>query len=388
MLKLIFFFTYLFSVFASFSQVVEEVIQIDTTREVVKVIYKPIIKSAYYFKKVAVFADDTSQIAIEKSYNKFGQNGLYRVFYPSGRLKVKTVFANDKFNGEWTYYDPKGLIIIKGIYEDDIKNGYWAYKRLRIYGRYKKGFKNKKWKRFDKTDKKYLSHYKNGILTGGEGYDGDEKVDGKPVKRNIFNSLFHKKTKPTEPIVNEIKTRGGEVIREQNENNISKEYQQAITFLTSNDLFRRTIKRYFGGSIKKYFKKDKFQFIISTDIISLSISSFVRESEQGKIMVSKIDSLLKTETEALKRSFNGHQVEKNEALYNYATIQDNFYPFTVIFSKFNYQLLRIDVVWNKLNEEFVSHEEMNKLVPDNQKFQMLLYFNNEGVLKGAEYQKH
>ena len=79
----------------SSAQIVEEVIQIDTTTEIIKVIYKPVVSSSYYFKKVAVFADDTSQIAIEKTYNSNGQNGIYKVYYPSGRLKIKTVFANN-----------------------------------------------------------------------------------------------------------------------------------------------------------------------------------------------------------------------------------------------------------------------------------------------------
>ncbi|MBL4594518.1 MAG: hypothetical protein JKX68_11990 [Flavobacteriales bacterium] len=233
--------SFLFSVIISSAQIVEEVIQIDTITETIKVIYKPTIKTTYYIKKVAVFADDTSQIAIEKSYTSYGQNGLYKVFYPTGRLKIKTVFANNKINGEWTFYNLNGLIITKGIYKAGVKQGYWAYKSLKIYGRYKKGLKNKKWKRFDENHKKYLSHYNNGVLTGGEGYDGDEKIDGVPIKRNIFNTIFPKKRKPSVEKENVIKI---DTLEKGIDDVISKEYQQAISFLTTNALFRRTIKKY------------------------------------------------------------------------------------------------------------------------------------------------
>ena len=116
--------------------------QIDTTTESLKVIYHPENTSSYYFKKIAVFANDTSQIAVEKSFTNYGQNGVYKVFYPNGRLKIKTVYANNKINGEWVYYNPKGVIITKGLYKNGVKHGYWAYKSIRTYGRYKNGYKN------------------------------------------------------------------------------------------------------------------------------------------------------------------------------------------------------------------------------------------------------
>src|SRR3972149_2671640 len=113
---------FLFFLFSAnfFSQVVEEVIQLDTISQTIQVIYKPVTFSSYYTKKIAVFANDTSQIAIEKTFNNFGQNGVYKVYYPSGRLKVFTVFANNKINGEWTWYDEKGIILVKGEYENGV----------------------------------------------------------------------------------------------------------------------------------------------------------------------------------------------------------------------------------------------------------------------------
>ena len=368
MLKVVLFFSSIIGVLSSFSQGVEERIKLDTINETINVIYKSDIQTTYYYKKVAVFADDTSQVAIEKSFNKFGQNGLYKVYYPSGRLKIKTVFANNKINGEWTYYGTDGIIITKGIYKDGVKHGYWAYKSLRIYGRYKKGYKNKKWKRFDKNEKKYLSHYKNGILTGGEGYDGDEKVDGVPVRRNIFARIFSKKAERPEN-VEEKDTIRGEPIQEYQGVIISKEYQQAISFLSTNALFRRNAKSHFGGSIKKYFKKDKFQFVINPTIKNLSIDYFLKESEAGNIVVANIDSTLKNNVEILQQTFANKEVFKEDALSSNST--DPASPIKVILSEVKYNLLRVDIIWSN----------------ENKKYQLLLYYDNDGILKGAEYEK-
>lgn len=106
------------------SQVVEETIQLDTITKKIKVIYRPSYThpTTHYTKKIGVFPDDTSQIAIEKTYIRNQLNGIYKVYYPSGQLMVKAVFANDKHNGEFTWYQPNGIIKVKGIYKNDIKH--------------------------------------------------------------------------------------------------------------------------------------------------------------------------------------------------------------------------------------------------------------------------
>ena len=49
--------------------------------------------------------------------------------------------------------------------------------------------------------------------------------------------------------------------------------------------------------------------------------------------------------------------------------------------------MRVDVVWYKEftedNFSFLRYQD----TPQNQKFRVLLYFNDEGILKGAEYEK-
>lgn len=379
MLKQIIFFSFLFGTLVSFSQVVNENIQIDTLTETVQVIYKPTINTTYYFKKIAVFADDTSQVAVEKSYTSYGQNGLYKAYYKSGRLKIKTVFANDEMNGEFTYYDPKGIIIIKGIYKAGVKHGYWAYKSLNIFGRYKRGVKNRKWKRFDPNGKKYLSHYKHGNLTGGEGYDGDEKIEGVAPRRNIFSAIFPKKNKKKSISVQEVDTLKAEPIQEDQAVKISKEYEQAISFLKTNALFKRKIKEFSNGTIKKYFKKNIFQFTLSPSSYFLDDSLFYSYCAEERIEVEVIDSLLKyTPKEALE-ILHSYEPKVGEVLNNYSldkksTNLDS--PITIYFGELGEikeGLMRIDVDWKKKTK--------------NQKFRILLYFDNNGILKGAEYEK-
>jgi hypothetical protein len=371
MLKHTIFFSFLFGTLVSFSQVVNENIQIDTLMETVRVIYKPTINTTYYFKKIAVFADDTSQVAVEKSYTSYGQNGLYKAYYKSGRLKIKTVFAKDKMNGEFTYYDPKGIIIIKGMYKAGVKHGYWAYKSLNIFGRYKRGVKNRKWKRFDPNGKKYLSHYKHGNLTGGEGYDGDEKIEGVAPRRNIFSAIFPKKNKKKSISVQEVDTLKGKPIQEDQEVKNIKEQEQAISFLKTNALFKRKIKEFSKGSIKKHFKHNVFKFDVLPQTKALSMSYFFKEVDDDKIVVAVIDLLLKNERDNLLEHFNGKNTAENINLNSYST--NNESPIKITFSDLKYNLLRIDVDWKKKEE--------------NLKFRLLLYFDNKGVLKGAEYEK-
>ena len=368
-IKLILFFSFFLISSFFFSQIVEERIFIDTTIETISVVYKPVEKSTYYFKKIAVFANDTSQVAVEKSFNNFGQNGIYKVYYPSGRLKIMTVFANDKINGEWTYYDPSGIIITKGIYRNGVKHGYWAFKSLRIYGRYKKGLKNRKWKRFDQGETKHLSHYKNGVLTGGEGYGNETPII-------IYKTADTTSTK--------IKNEGGL--------KISIEYEQAISFLTENVVFKKKYKEHFGGDdlkvvrvLKTHFKKKEFRYLLATSVINLDISKFIEESNNKKIEVAKIDSVLKENVNQWESVFDKQQAEIKNGLNDYST--DELSKVSVYLSPVYKGLMRVDVVWYKEftedNFSFLRYQD----TPQNQKFRVLLYFNDEGILKGAEYEK-
>lgn len=349
-------------IFAS-TQVVDEVIQIDTITENIKVVYKLENSSSYYFNKIAVFAANTSQIAIEKSYTNYGQNGLYKVYHPTGRLKIKTVFANNKIHGEWTYYGLDGIIITKGVFREGIKHGYWAYKSLKIYGRYKKGLKHKRWKRIDENEDIHISHYKKGVLTSGKG---------------IGNEITTYLSKPKKTIpkgTNRVLKSDTNV--ESDSTKIRKEYEQTIDFLTNNVLFRKALKRHFGTSmirslsIRNLYDQDRFKYSISEDITALDISKFIKESEEGKIIVTKIDSILKVEQTNLKQTFSGAKIKEDNRLSNNST--DEASPIEVVFSEIEHNLLRLDVNWTFKEEK--------------SRFRVLLYFNENGKLKGAEYEK-
>ncbi len=360
---------FLFSLFSAnfFSQVVEEVIQLDTIFQPIPVIYQPVAFSSYYTKKIAVFANDTSQIAIEKTFNNFGQNGVYKVYYPSGRLKVLTVFANNKINGEWTWYDEKGIILVKGEYVNGVKEGYWAYKQLKIYGRYKKGLKHKRWIRVDVNQKKYFSHYRNGILKHGEGFVNDKLPLG---------------------IVKDSTTTKNDTVQQNNQHHA--EVEQTISFLTENIVFKKALKAHFGGTlkqirtVKKYFKKDKFQFVVSPTVLSLPYASFYQQSAAGKIEVAIIDSILKTQTKTFDKSPIG-LIRTDNSLFLQSANKTS--PMVVYFGELKENLMRIDIV--KYNEPIDENSFLEKYVTadENQKFSILLYFNNKGELKAAAYQK-
>jgi hypothetical protein len=347
------------------AQVVEEKIQLDTISETIQVIYRPTYTNTAtnYSKKIAVFANDTSQVAIEKTYLRGVKNGIYKVYYPSGRLKVKTVFANDKFNGEWTWYDKEGIILVKGVYKDDIKHGYWAYKHLKIYGRYKNGKRHKMWYTPDANNKKVKSHYKNGELLKGKGF-GD-------VKTVLLNDTVYQKNDTT--IVEAT-----QLIVDEEGNPHKKHYEQTIDFLAHNALFRKTIKTHFKKDIQKYkknYKQDIFQFNIAEITPKMEINSFLKQSEDGKIEVAVIDYILKNETEKLKENFNVSNIEINKDLVKKGSNDE--VETTVYFSEIKNNLLRLDVVWSPTKEIKTSETT----------FKVLLYFDDNGVLKGAEYQK-
>lgn len=352
----------------SFAQVVEEKIQIDTITETIQVIYRPQVSTTYYTKKIAVFANDTFQVAIEKAYNRIGQNGLYKVYYPNGRLKIKTVFANNSINGEWTYYDQNGIIITKGNYARGKKHGYWAYKSLKIYGKYKNGLKSWIWHRIDANKKKVKSTYKKGVLFRGKGF-GDETISVSTVNSESKDTLDPKENKEL----------------------LNKECEQAISFLKDNLVFKKALKVHFSKSklkkvreLKKYFFRGQFQFVIAPLEMNLGINTFIQESENGKIVVAKIDSILKNNTE-LQTIFSKSKIAENNMLFKHSTKISS--TMAVYFSKIRQNLLRIDVV--RFKKEVIKSDFKNSYASSEkgQRFEVLLYFDDEGVLKGAEYGK-
>ena len=354
---------FVFPIFTN-AQVVEEQIQLDTISKSIQVIYRSTYTnpSTHYSKKIAVYANDTSQVAIEKTYLRGVQNGIYKVYYPSGRLKIKTVFANDNFNGEWTWYDKEGIILVKGVYVGGVKHGYWAYKHLKIYGRYKKGKRHKMWYTPDANNKKVKSRYKNGVLVKGKGF-GDVKIE--VVPDTVYQKNDTTIVESTLPVKTESTV-------------VKKHYEQAIDFLAHNAMFRKTIKDYYKKDIQKYkknYKQDVFQFKIADKTPEMEINSFLKQSEAGKVQVAVIDYILKNEAEKLKINFNASDIIIDKNVIEKSTNSEG--ESTIYFSNIHHNLMRIDVVWNPTKE----------IKTEVTTFKVLLYFDDNGVLKGAEYQK-
>jgi len=352
----------------SFAQVVEEKIQIDTISEIIQVIYRPQVSTTHYTRKIAVFANDTSQVAIEKSFSKKGLSGIYKVYHPNGKLKIRTVYANNRINGEWTYYDENGIILTKGNYVEGIKHGYWAYKSLKVYGRYRNGLKFWRWHKIDANSKKVKSTYKKGVLAKGEGF-GEKFVPG-----NLINTEPKYSMNPTK-----------------NDGVVGEEYKQVISFLKENLVFKKALKAHFSKNklkdvrkLKKYFFRGQFQFVIAPLEMNLDINSFIEDSENGRIAVAKIDSLLKNNNE-LPKLFSESIVEENIMLFNNSTMKSS--KMGVYFSKIQQNLLRIDVVHFKEELVIDSFKSGYSSSEKGQRFEVLLYFDNEGVLRGAEYEK-
>lgn len=372
--KKIFFLTFTFICFSMKAQnVVTETIQIDTNFVTYDVIYTDTLTKGVFSKVIAVFANDTSQIAIEKNYTSNYQNGLYKAYYPSGGLMVKTVYANNKLNGEWTFYDKTGEVAIKGIYKEGIKHKYWAYRYLKCYGRYKNGKKSGRWKCLNTDGGKYITKYPNLYFTG--------MFDFVKIRNN--NSTTNDSIVP-QPTNNSLIIDTTIQIQE-----IDTFYLSAITYLARNYYIRNRIKIQFTKTKKerkyydKYFdyKKDLFLFTVSPTIIPLGLSPFLTEPE--KLTSDTINTQLTANLNKYKIGFSSHSIRTDLALYQYSTQPTS--DMILYFSEVIDNMLRVDIVeFRNRNDE--SFEDIYKH-PNARKYSVLIYFNQIKDVKAVEYQQ-
>lgn len=354
-------------------QVVTETIQIDTNFVTYDVIYTDTLTKGIFSKVIAVFADDTSQIAIEKNYSYNFQNGLYKAYYPSGGLMVKAIYANNKLHGEFTYFDKAGEVAIKGIYDEGVKHKYWAYRYLKCYGRYKHGKKSGRWKCLNTDGGKYITKYPNLYLTGMFDFvrirSNNPSTNDSIVSQPINDSLIS----DTNNQIQEIDTF----------------YLSAITYLARNYYIRNRIKIQFTNTKKerkyydKYFdyKKDLFLFAVSPTITPLGLAPFLTEPE--KLTSDTINAQLTANIEQYKDGFSLHPVRTDLALYQYSTQPTS--DMILYFSEVVDNMLRVDIVEfrNRNNESF---EDIYKH-PNARKYSVLIYFNQIKDVKAVEYQQ-
>lgn len=274
-----FFFSSAFLIISSlFSQdIIDEIVSIDSISVNYKIIHKETVGEYFQLKRY-VFADDTSVVAIEKNYSNGFQNGITRVFYPSGKIRVKALYGNGKYQGEWTSFDEKGIIEIKGVYNQGIKHGYWAYKKEGVFGRYVNGKKHRNWKKKDRNGVKHKAWYWKGDLKRGS---------------DIFNEDYLEYV-DTAYNYSENKSEINSAI-----SLIDAEYVESIKYLASSYYFRKVCKEYFRKTKKERkifvddnvdYQKDVMNFNVQSELASIDINYFL---EQKKLLKPGLDSLLK-----------------------------------------------------------------------------------------------
>jgi len=357
MQKLLFLFCAFF-VQVSLAQVTEEVVQLDTSSITLQVIYRQSTEG-YYFKKIAVYANDTNKIAIEKMFTNYGQNGVAKVFYPSGETMVSAIYANNKKNGEWTWYYENGIIKVKGVYQEGVKHGFWAYKYIKTYGKYKYGKKTGKWKFYDKNGIKHISHFKNGEYIKGE--------TGATKKSNTTSPLAHKK----------------ELFP------IDSNYYSVIHHISKNYLFRKKFKYFYGASKKertaldKHFNygQDYFKFRIAPLEVPLHLSPFSEYVNQKKIIDIKVDSIL-AYLEKQPSSLEKDAFTANMGLYHQST--DTLAEIIIYFSKIRNNLIKVELfkcVLPDKNLDYATFYKENNC----KKWSILYYLDQKNNILGIEY---
>lgn len=348
--------------FLSYNQeIIEEIIPIDTNTITYRVIHKETV-GEYFQLKQYVFADDTATIAIEKNFSNGNQNGITRVFYPSGKLRIKALYGNNKLQGEWTSFDEKGIIEIKGLYNFGVKHGYWAYKKEGVYGRYVKGKKHRNWKKKDKNGVKHKAWYWKGeFKRGAEIFNEDyiEYADTAYVAQSQKNDSL---------------------VATENKNivvlNVDEKYLNTVKYLSGNYYLRKVCKDYFRPSKKERktfvdenvdYEKDVLKFQVASTIIPIDISYF---NEQKKLFKPTLDSLVKANGEAINQSLKSVEQQTENDLEKLST--DKQANLVFFFSKISNRLVVLEVI--------------EKSKPDiRMKVLVLLDENNE--VKEVEYQQ-
>lgn len=115
-------------------------------------------------KKIAVYASDTAVIAHQKSYYEGYQTGSYKIYFPTGKLMENTIYMKNKKNGEYTLYEIDGSILVKGNYTNDQKDGFWAYRKQKLFGKFKNGVKQGKWKWYREDGSYIVYKFNKGVL--------------------------------------------------------------------------------------------------------------------------------------------------------------------------------------------------------------------------------
>lgn len=116
-------------------------------------------------KLEAYYKENPEQIAYVKNYYYGKQSGIYKAFYPSGRIMIFAVYQRGMLNGDYTWFSPDGKVLIKAQYRDNIRHGYYANRLHHFQGRFRDGKRHGKWE-FNVGSSAYRkAYYSEGKLT-------------------------------------------------------------------------------------------------------------------------------------------------------------------------------------------------------------------------------
>lgn len=119
------------------------------------------------YTRVGRFALDTSRIAVRLDYKRGKPCGVYRAYYPDGRLLIFAVYGWGWLHGDWTEYGPDGRVTVKGQYSKGKRDGTWAFRNEGIIGHYKDGKRHGKWKYYENEHLVRTEKYRNDVLQTG-----------------------------------------------------------------------------------------------------------------------------------------------------------------------------------------------------------------------------
>ena len=119
------------------------------------------------FMLVGEYMEFPERIAVEIPIRRGKPTGLFKAYYPDGKLLIRAVYAWGYLHGDWTEYDEDGIITVKGQYRDGKRHGAWVYRRDGIRGRYKRGLKSGRWKYYEGSTLVRIEKWRKGRLQEG-----------------------------------------------------------------------------------------------------------------------------------------------------------------------------------------------------------------------------
>lgn len=139
------------------------------TTKAYAVVYAP-LQNVERFARYGHYAFDTARVAVRLDYKRGKPCGIYRGYYPDGKLLIFAVYGWGWPHGDWAEYDEFGRITVKGQYDEGKRDGLWAFRSEGITGHYKKGKKNGKWKYYENGKLARVEKYHNDVLRKGSGF--------------------------------------------------------------------------------------------------------------------------------------------------------------------------------------------------------------------------